>query len=241
MSYSNQKLFTLEEEVSFWGLQVAEHFYLLYLLTVPEGIIQANLPKVNNMDLRQEAIFYYNQWRNLISGSWTLEKVKNLILSSRDYKERLLKYLSSGIWIGWISYSMVKHMLSELEYFWSKITGAGYNVRDELLFWLFHDETETAALEKLIDPSEEIISSLLRDYIARTQKLSQDLSDERNPLRKEGIDFQLEYRNIVAELEERISSKTLLSNIPHLLTAHVLREAQHSLEIFQRLGYRLNV
>jgi len=236
--------FTIQNEIAFWGTQIKEHMMLLYLALVDQAIEQANLSKQTIQgkayNLREEALFLQNAWTSILGNSNPdVNEVKQLMLTTMNYHERLTKALESG-WIGWASYSLNNHMMEELRYFWSKVTGAGYKLSDELNFWLWHDADEVAYSDKLIDPLQINLSNQAHEYINRTKQIRYELlqlleTGDFENLEGDALDVLYEYVGITEGLREGIRNKQILTNIPLAVVNHVIREGERSLEIFEWL------
>lgn len=231
-------MFTFDNEVQFWGQRIKEHMEFLYLGLVEEAINKNNLPVLvhqgKEYNLRDAAQLYQNLWEVLLAGKPYLSQVDQLIEETLEYQEEILTVLKSGIWIGWLSYSFLRHITKELLYFQDKINGVEYTLVDEANFWLWHDESEMEAINKLIDPSEVEISREIQSYIQRTQELDQKLSSL-TAIEGNILDNLEEFNSLNQGLRQGILSKELFSNIAPLLISHIIKEGQRSIQIMTNL------
>lgn len=239
--------FTIEDEIRFWGARVREHMIFIHLGLVTQAIEDNNIPKKTihgkSYNLREEATILKNLWTQLLEKSnINIENVKELITNTMTYQEQVQTYIFNGVWIGWLSYSFMGHIIEELRYFWSKITGGGYNLEDEINFWLWHDDTEAAATVKLIDPSQIDLANQINGYINSTKVLRKDLLEFQtdDKIKIEGLDDEAlglfnGFKEFIQYLRKGIDNKEILNNIPYLLIEHIDKEAERSLQIMNWL------
>lgn len=209
--------YTFEEEVAFWSRQVKEHMMILNL-----GIV--------DVSLKQTAAYFETMWATIVETRPTLEEVNKLLDATREFQENVMEMLAESIWIGWLSYSFLNHITMELNYFTAKVNGAGYNMKDELDFWLWHDADELAGAEKLVDPTEEQLSATMKAYIAKAKALraKQTVDDIALAALAEFVDLN-------EDLKDKMEAQEVLTNIPFDLVEHVIREGDRSLDIFEWL------
>lgn len=235
-------LFTLDDEIQFWGKQIKKHMKFIHL-----GL--ADIPE--NINLKQEALTLKDSWHEIIYNDTNTQhnkklSVLDLINVTDKYQIKIRDYIKNNVWLGWLSYSFVDHLIKELIYFKDKVSGKGYNIIDEIIFWSWHHESEISASEKLLDPSEEELSRLSKQYIEDVKILQEDIEEV---MRSE--DFQLEDLNTEAirpvldeylgqteDLRHGIISKTVLTNISLDLVNHVIREGKRAIQIFDLLQHK---
>lgn len=225
-----KSLYPRQEEVNFWGLQITEH-----LLFISLGIVDVNL--------KTQAQLLKSQWENLLLNKLNDEDMRRLIKETYDYHMVIQKILKDGIWIGWLSLSFMNHIIEELLYFNEKFNGTNYNINEEMKFWVWHHQTEFGALEKLLDPTEEEISKIMKEYIEETKNLTLDLNIlMKDPtadilmLNEETQKVINEYFNFTLDLEKDIENNIIISNISPDLIRHVIREGERAIDIFQKLN-----
>lgn len=166
--------------------------------------------------------------------------ILDLIKQTYDYQETILFYIENNIWIGWLSYFFMQHLIKELLYFRDKVNGFGYNIDSETSFWLWHHRSEVEANEKLPDPLEENLSDKVKDFIDQIKELEEDVKRIRkgtniHRLNKTTQYILNEYLNQNMEIKDGILDKTLLSNISLNLINHVIREGERAKIIFRML------
>lgn len=237
--------FSIQDEIQFWGRQVAEHNLFLYQGLVEEAIHEANLQPVRlgnrSYDLRNAGLVLFNAWNEARNQTAPFDDVMVLLQDTIAYHNQVLQTLVSGVWIGWLSYSFVEHIIMEARYFLSKLTGAGYNLHDEIDFWLWHNSTETAAADKLLDPTEVDIDKEARQFIAKTNQLRADLlklqqGADLSALDQATVQNIKEFGDTGNTLRTKIMNRTLLSNISPTLINHVIREGDRAAKTFQWLN-----
>src|SRR5688572_50708 len=135
-------IFSFEDEFRFWGLQIKEHMLFMY-----QGLVE-DVVKPNG--LRQEAAQLHNSWHTILSSNQISQsnfrtQVMSLLNNTLNYQIRIQDLIKNNIWIGWLSYSFLDHLISESNYFKNKILNPGYNLKYETEFWLLHHQTEIEA------------------------------------------------------------------------------------------------
>lgn len=216
--------FTAEDEIAFWGNQLREHMEFISL-----GIVQPEIVK------RAKAL--EEKWARVIKNpAKNVDVAKELIDETEVFQYEIADRLKVGEWIGWLSYSFINHLILESTYFSEKLSGFGYNLADESRFWLDHDGTESAAAEKLIDPSEEEVAEKVRKYIKHTKalgdKMTRQISRHQFDPSKMDPEIMKCFEDFVKDTE---GLADVLTNISPTLLEHVLREGERSLQIFDYL------
>lgn len=222
-----KKLFTYENEVNFWSARMGEHMYFIYL-----GLV--------NEDLKNKALEIKILWDEIFSNKRKKSKpyVSEIIDVTYDFQTKLQDMITNGIWIGWLSYSFLEHLIRETVYFDRKIIDESYNINDEIKFWLWHHKSEFEASEKLLDPSEINLSNISKQFIEDIKLLEEDI----NKISNNNFDINLateeilyEYLDKTKSLKDGIENKEILSNISVDLIRHVIREGERAIEIFDKL------
>ncbi len=234
MDTENMKIFSFQEELQFWGLQIKEHMVFMY-----KGLVD-NLSDPNTLKL--EAAELHNSWHKILSCNQISKlKVMTLLNITLDYQIKVKKLIKDGIWIGWLSYSFVNHLISESNYFKDKMINPNYNMKTEINYWLLHHQTEIEASEKLLDPLETEYSEISKFYTNQVKKLRLDLNLLTKStvkllnLQSETIEILEEYLDQTEELKNGILTNTILTNISLPLINHVIREGERAIYIFSIL------
>jgi hypothetical protein len=236
MQTDTKQLFAVENEVLFWGNQIKEHMNFIYL-----GLADDNQRLIN---LKQKAVYLKSSWENVLSmyekKQYTKVNLTILIDETYNYQIIIQDYIKNNVWIGWLSYSFMEHLINELLYFQKKIEGSGYNLKEEMVFWLWHHESEMAASEKLLDPLEKELSEITKDYIEEIKILQEDLvklsgNSSRNKLNDKTIEILNEYLLQTNELKDGIVNRNILTNISRDMINHVIREGERAIDIFNLL------
>lgn len=241
--------FSAQDEIQFWGRQIAEHNLFLYQGLVNGAIQEANLPPVQlgnqSYNLREAAMVFFNAWTQALNQMTPVDQVVVLLQDTINYQNQVLQTLGSGVWIGWLSYSFVEHIVMEARYFLSKLTGAGYDLRNEIDFWLWHNDTETAASVKLLDPKEVNLANQANQFINQTRVLRENLARLQQGANLSTLDQAMvqnlhEFAALGNTLKTGIDNHTILSNITPTLINHVIREGDRATQIFQWLNQTQN-
>jgi hypothetical protein len=174
--------FPVVDEIHFWGRQMMEHAFFLYL-------------GLENESLKSDAHKLYQKWENFMDKMFytkinvakdtvflteqnlvklkqelveqaLVDETKALINETSAFKENVIKILGEGEWIGWIYPSLAKHMLQETEYFYKKINGQNFTTIEEISFSNNHHSGELAVTAQLIDPNpdQQPIIDIVRSY-----------------------------------------------------------------------------
>ena len=149
-------------------------------------------------------------------------KLIKLIENTIRFQTLLADLIRGGIFIGAVYPSLLDHMNDESNYFLSKIKGNGYYLEDEVSFWLDHHKGETAVAGKLLDPKEEKLENIIKDYDKYIEELSTNPSilDEMKGILN---DYEKIFRGVPGNI-----------NIGYpLLVQHALREGRRAQEIFR--------
>lgn len=233
MSVTENQPFTLEDEVKFWGLQTAEHQALIYTglidpiyaETLNEPLALA--PSINVKTLKEEALRLHNRWQNIIKNP----KVRDAITTMDDtliHQNRIFELTQQGF-IGYLYPSLIEHIIQESNYFRSKLSGFGYNLNEEINFWVDHHKGETAVVEKQLDPTETELGYIIRDYDERLEMY------KNNPdaaYRDMGIILNT-YDDLGVQLLKDMATGKVKTISPPALVEHAIREGQRAIEIFQ--------
>lgn len=175
--------FPLNDEIHFWGRQIMEHAFFLYL-------------GLEETELKKRAFNLWTLWKSFLDENFYKKgiviNIKTIELTDNDLKKvskidiaNLLKYyiepmvefntrvvenLSSGKWIGWIYISLANHMLSEIQYFHKKIIGKSMTINEEVEYINEHNSGEIGVTAQLIDPSpqQQQTIDLARSYATRS-------------------------------------------------------------------------
>ncbi len=202
------------KEIAFWRLQIEEHMLFIY-----QGLVD----DLSETNLKQEAVTLHQAWHYVKD-----DDVMVLIELTLTYQKLILN-ISQHAWIGWLSVSFLEHIMKETEYFKKKLM-APLSMQEEVQFWLWHHESECAAAEKLLDPSEEELSKLIKKFIDQIKNLEKGLA--KNKMNKDIKCVLNEYINQTTTLEDGILNDTILSNISPILINHVIREGYYALDLF---------
>lgn len=198
-------------------------------------------------DLRQESARLHNLWHKMLETNPLTQtnfkqSVMSLLNDTLNYQIKIQDLIKNNVWIGWLSYSFLDHLIMESNYFKNKISNPDYNLRQETEFWLLHHHTEIEASEKLLDPLEMELSEISKIYIDHVRELRIDLD-----LINENPDFDIkelknatkevlnEYLTQTYELRDGIITKIILTNISLPLINHVIREGERAILIFAAL------
>src|SRR5688572_29643420 len=154
----------IAKEIAFWKLQIEEHMLFIY-----QGLVD----DFAGNKLKEETVKLHQLWCKVS------DDVVPLIEETLIFQYLLLAKLKHGCWIGWLSVSFIKHLIKETKYFKSKILGQ-LTKQDEIKFWLWHHHSEFEGMEKLLDPSEEELCFLVKDYINYVKKLESDFKYKNN-------------------------------------------------------------
>ena len=191
--------FVIQDEIHFWGRQMMEHCYFLYLGFEEEV-------------LKKGAFVLYNKWADFLDkeiynkgvkvtketivltdsdvekiGNINMKALGHLISTTGEYNMRVIEILDGGTWIGWIYPSLAKHMQSETLYFKQKVNGPKMSAAEEIKFINQHHGEESGATAGLIDPNpaQQPIIDLVRAYALKAMSKYNEgkfLSDTRAPM-----------------------------------------------------------
>ena len=231
--------FSNEEELDFWGNQIAEHMQFIY-----SGLVESDLIEQNNLEkylddnifgLRDESLDYYQRWIDILEsikiGYDENENALFLIDETLNYQNKILGALDQSIFIGYLYPSLIEHMNEETTYLQNKLMGQGYNLEQEIAFWIDHHKGETAVAEKQLDPKEKRISDAIRTYDEYLEKLGEDPSQIRD---YKDMEYVLqEYDKLGKSLLNKNIKGKVLSITPITLIEHAIREGKRAQQIFK--------
>ena len=239
------RIFTIEDEVNFWGLQVKEHMMFIH-----QGLIDDEVKKIskinmngNLVNLKDQSMILYYLWDDILNKEIDVDNIIVSIDKTQNYQLIIQNLIKNGTMVSWLSYSFLEHLIMELNYFLNKITNSNYDLKDEIKFWLWHHQSEFSAAEKLLDPSEEDLSITLKQYIEHVKILETDsllLTKKKqvslNKLNPYTLEVLSEYINYTNSLKDGIDTATILSSISPILINHVIREGERAITIFNNLN-----
>jgi hypothetical protein len=241
--------FSVQDEIQFWGRQIAEHNLFLYQGLVNGAIQEAKLKPIQlgnqSYNLREAGLVFFNTWNQALNQMTPVDQVVSLLQDTLNYQNQVLQTLGQGTWIGWLSYSFVEHIIMEARYFMSKLTGAGYQLPSEMDFWLWHNDTETAASVKLLDPTEVNLANQANQFINQTRQLRAQLLNIQQGGNLAALDQATvqnlnEFGALGNTLRTGILNHTIKSNITPTLINHIIREGNRATQIFQWLNQTQN-
>lgn len=189
--------FSIQDEIHFWGRQMAEHTFFLYLGL--EDVKVENV-KVENIKpgLKGSAFELLAKWKHFMNQNFydkgikinnetifltpeditkvgnidtnELNKLNELINDTSKFNGEVISVLNSGQWIGWIFPSLVEHMQIETDYFRRKVNGPEYKPEEEIKFINDHHGGEMGVAAQLIDPNpaQQKIIDIVRSYALKT-------------------------------------------------------------------------
>jgi len=233
-------IFSFKDEFNFWGLQIKEHMLFMY-----QGLVE-DLEKPHN--LKSKAARLHNLWHNILIPDHASDnefkiRVLELLQNTIDYQIDVQKLIEDNVWIGWLSFSFVDHLINESLYFKDKIENHKYSLKHEINFWLHHHQTEIEASEKLLDPLEVVLSEISKLYINQVKDLRADLPILESDGNMDELNIETkvilnEYLNQTQDLRNGIVTKSVLTNVSLPLVNHVIREGERAIQIFQALEQR---
>lgn len=252
-SIGYKQIFTPEEEIHFWSLQIKEHMNFIYLGLADKLDDEKEVKEIkeenNNLgnkctkkctkkcdkNLKQIALILKDLWHDVHQCIVKKCEILKLIDETLNFQLKLQNYIKNGIWIGWLSFSFIDHLNKELLYFKDKLMKHEYILSKELNFWLWHHASEFKTAEKLVDPLEKELCLLMKDYIVKVEILKADLknTDNINNYTKEILDEYLIETNL---LKNNIIKADVLTNISIALINHVIREGEHAIAIISKLS-----
>jgi len=177
--------------------------------------------------LKEEALRNYAQWQNL-QGRYTPENIQVPLQELKHLKLRILDLLEQGQWIGWLSFSFVEHVLSELVFFENLLRGIRPAPAEEIAQVREWIAEHLASLEDMLDPSEE-------DYkIAVQAVLEENRSTPANDVQL-ALGLTLRELREHNELIELVQREKPLSTVHPRLLAHWRREMEQAQRDLLRL------
>ena len=198
------------ELAEIWVPQMAEHALFLHMLLYDE-------------ELKEEAAEIYMEWRKFYCDEKMKDtsKLYKLLAELKEFKQRVLKRLLAGEWLGSAFPSFVQHILNELLYFEDKLNGKVYSKEQEIAFWKrIHSEHADLA-SHLLDPVEQ----KLHDTLDITADKVKAIPVANIVLALEAGKELTEFNRVA--LMGAISNK-IRSIIPESLLRHVIREGEYS-------------
>ena len=259
----SNRLFSIEDEIHFWGQQMMEHALFLHL----------GLEDTNETNYKAEALKVHNKWKNFMNDNFKsnpqvitlssqdvakinidLNKVKQLIDLTEKFNARVINVLKSGKWIGWIFISLAEHMQKETNYFNRKVFGPDLSKEEEIEFINTHHGEEMGATAQLIDPSEEKVIKIVQSYAHKSMseinfntpfpkkwtKEDEKILKEHHPtdqvtLLVLSIRYGKELIQFAQDTGHKIDANQLKSVISPVLANHVLREFERFTQTLERL------
>ena len=145
------KLFSRENEITFWSQQMSEHALFLHL-----GLEEAEL-KARGLELHEQ----WEAFRN--SGGQDERELSRLMAELLAYKREVLQRLKAGEWLGWIFTSFAKHIILEAKYFISKLNNEQTDPNYEAEFWNHIIGDHAGFTAHLLDITEhELVAAMLK-------------------------------------------------------------------------------
>ena len=238
------------EEIVFWSRQIMEH--MLFIFDGIDEKVLSTLPPIKYEDtfmgplldfggkkhtLKSAALHFMKQWGSVFEssrkGNLDLFTVHKLADQTLMYKYIVREYLS-GIYLGpGVSFSLLSHMIEELQHFIFKINVkfdrsgqvVEYIPADEtrdLLFWATERATETMEVGQLLDVTENKL-------IETARSTAKNLLKTKSAEKVLGELFNLD--DFYQEINQRIENKTLRAKIPQILAEHILREQERAKDV----------
>ena len=172
--------FPTADEIHFWGRQLMEHAFFLYL-----GLVNPKLKDQSKENYKLwEKFMKKNFWDRGIVAQLTTIMITDqhayndnmvdigetivLVDKTISFVDHVVQVLNHGEWSGWIFPSLAKHMLKETNYFKAKLTGS-ISTDDEIKFINDHHSEEMGTTAQLIDPAPEQqpIIDIARSYVLK--------------------------------------------------------------------------
>jgi hypothetical protein len=207
--------------VKMWGPQMAEHALFLHLLLA-------------ETTLKERGLQLHMAWKQFLLGGNLVEERRlfELIDATRQYKEKIIRRLATGEWLGSAYPTFVKHILRELVYFEEKLAGVEFSPADENAFWNITMSEHATFTAHLLDPTE----SALSDEAEATSRMVGALPTDGTMASlvmaiDAGVD--LDKWNKTREQEQMMGQ--LQSIIHPTLQSHVIREGEYGLAILRGL------
>ena len=194
-----------KNDYDFWIRIMTEHCQFLYL-------------SLEDDDLKSQAFDLWKEWEEV-----QVDTVTELLEQLRDFKQTV-KSEALNRWIGWISVSFVEHILEELEYFSTLLSGQKVShgeVIDKALDWI-HDHASSAST--LLDPSEE-------KWVQVMQKIAKDTKSVPDDEEEFLIGLTLRHEDELSRALKRIRDQNIKRTIHPLLLDHWLREGAKMKEV----------
>lgn len=152
-----------ESDAEFWARQMQEHAMFLFLL-------------IENNDLARRAKSIDLTWGNvrpLLSGKTRQEQTRLLAFPMHELRVLLAEIVerqAKGEWLGWAWPRFIDHLLEELDYAWSVVSGRPQNPEEVLCTWLGFMADHASFAAHLLDPSE---SRKIQQALSAQQVLAQ--------------------------------------------------------------------
>ncbi len=212
-------------QIDFWSRQFSEHALFLSL-----GIVAD--PKLSKEALRQQGLWEAFRASGL-SGSAAKDRVIELASQLASLKGDVLARLEGGEWLGWLFPSFVRHILSELLWFTSRLEAKAppaYGMPD-VRSWLRLMAEHAAFAAHLLDPVEVKLIREARTLLGALQGLGGCASTLPTLVDlSERAGRQLDQYLVASG----IGTPKVKSVIHPVLAAHVVREGRMFLEILAR-------
>lgn len=212
-------------QIDFWARQFSEHALFLSL-----GIVAD--PGLSKEAERQQGL--WDAFRSSgLSGQAAKDRVIELATKLATLKGDVLARLEGGEWLGWLFPSFVRHILSELLWFTSRLEAKAAPAygQEDVRSWLRLMAEHAAFAAHLLDPVEVKLIREARTLLGALQGLGGcgstlptlvDLSDRAGR--------QLDQYLVASG----IGTPKVKSVIHPVLAAHVVREGRMFLEILAR-------
>jgi hypothetical protein len=145
----NRQYFDLNEEFSFWQLTFTEHCeFISQLLDASKSPAAAEF-KVLALKLKQSWQGYKLNFND--------QGLQTLVTNLASLKIDILRARSQGVDLGFISKSLLLHMIEELNFFDSLVNGT-MTPEKELNFWLHENADHTNLAAHLIEPRRKLLT-----------------------------------------------------------------------------------
>ena len=215
--------FSKQEEIAWWAPQMSEHALFLNL-----GLNEAKVPQLKKEGARLHKKLQYFTDNFKHADAYTLTRYKQLLHELRNYKVRALK-ATLNEWVGDLYPSLIKHMISELDYHAENLRGKKRSIFDELTFWNKHSDDVALVALHLLDPSE-------KQLIKQAQDLSDSLEaveakhEELESFKKISLNASKELDAYGKKLKTGITNHSVQSIINPVLLDHEARENAYAMK-----------
>lgn len=223
-----------QDEITFWGRQMAEHALFLHLGLQPDQFNQ----QLNIQQLKDQGLALHKTLTAFLEkfkqNPEIASEILPLLQDLRTYKLAVINATNSGVWVGWVFPTLARHVLIELDYFVDKLADLPYTDQDEVAFWNVMNGEHAGLAAHLLDPSEVDLTKKAEKIADQYQNMK-TVESEKEMMVQLSIKYAKELDNYNTQARAGSKAGDIKSIIHPVLLDHVIREGKRSIAVLNTL------